>query len=110
MHAFLAESGYNVTSVAMQGAKTIDSEINSYIEGKGKLITVINGNDIVTKSPFWFVQGGEVVRIGPKHRWWKLGIKFRYEKSESGVYKFFTVPDHEPDNFMKSFKKYLDIK
>lgn len=110
LHALLAESLYDITSVAMQGAKTINKSLDDYIKDKGELYTVINGNDIVTKCPFWCVQGGKVIRIGKKHRWWKLGIKLRFDNSEKGLYKFFTIPDHKAENFMNSFKKYLNIK
>jgi hypothetical protein len=37
--------------------------------------TIVCGNDIVTKLPFWFVKPQIVYQCGPKRKWWKFSFK-----------------------------------
>jgi len=74
-----------------------------------KILNIENGNDLVNKIPFWLKKSGDIVKIGNKRKWYKTGIKFRYDKTQSGMYKFFTIPDHEWKNVENVLLKYCNM-
>lgn len=98
-----------VQAIALSGAKSIGKDADKRLAQniRASLISVQNGNDTVTKVPLNLVSGGDVVQIGKKRRWHKSGIQLRFDNKQKGLYKFFTVPEHEYENFYKAFDEYL---
>jgi len=96
--------GCEVVCVAMEGANYFSGKVE--IENLD-IINVENGNDTVTKVPWWLGKYGEVINIGEKRRWCKTGIKLRYDKIEKGLYKFFDVPEHHFGEYKKSLDVFL---
>jgi len=60
-----------------------------------EVVNVINGNDTVTKHPTYFTKYGDIVYIGAPRKWYKTGIVFRYDKTQSGMRKFVDIPEHQ---------------
>jgi len=101
-----------VRGVSMEGAKSINYRADRILKKikNAKLYTIVNNNDTVTKIPFNFVDGGEVVKIGnEQRRWWKTGIIFRIDLSQKNFFrKFLTIENHEYNDFKDNFMEYIN--
>ena len=109
-HSYFISKNFKLYAVSMEGPKSINKRANSVCKQHTniKLFTIRNGNDIVTKIPFNFVDGGTVIQIGEKREWWKLGIKFEYNKDKKGIRKFIDIPEHHYASFKENLKKYIN--
>jgi len=94
--------------IAMEGAKYI-KQVNFKLANL-KVYNIINGNDIVTKLPFWFHKYDECIYIGKKRHWWKTGLVFRYDKTEKGIRKFIDLPEHQWASFENSLNNWLEAR
>lgn len=98
-----------ITCVSLSGAKYMkncNNDLNKYL--KGNIIEVVNGNDLVTKLPFWFTKFTDCINIGKKRKY-NLGIKIGYDKTKKGIRKFIDIPEHHWKSFEENLNKWLEL-
>jgi len=103
---------FNYIGVGMEGTTYCRFPKKFELPENVKIINVINGNDTVTKVWFWFKKIGQIIHIGEKRKWWKIGIAkynpIRTDK-EGFLKQRFHIPDHHYGEFKKSLREWKKL-